>query len=171
LNKVPDATRQLERAVQLQPREPLARLQLARAYQVSENFLGLVDQYLALRESSSQEPEYAYQLGNAYMKLAVWCHQEIRRINPHSGRVYQTLGENFRLQGRTDQAIRSFQRAAQIDPNLAGIHLALAEIYLEQGKGDEADRELQQELNIVPDSAAALALKQKTGVAQPGRTQ
>src|SRR5206468_5432014 len=148
MGKVPEAIRELEQAVRLQPREPLARLQLAKACQISENWPGVVDQNQVLRELFPQDPEYAYQLGNAYMKLAVWCHKELRRINPRSGRMYQTLGENLRLQSRNEDAIRSFRRAAEVDSKLAGIHLALAEIYLEQGKGEQARKELEQELAI-----------------------
>ena len=128
LGKIPEATRCLERAVRLQPREPLARLQLAKAHERAENFHGVVEQYLTLRELAPQEPEYAYQLGNAYLKFAGWCFQEIVRLNPRSARVFQTLAENYRVQGRPDLAIRAFQRAARVDPNLPGIHFSLAQI-------------------------------------------
>jgi tetratricopeptide (TPR) repeat protein len=167
LNKIPEATHELEQAVKLQPREPLARLQLARAYQRSENLPGIVEQYQVLRELSPQEPEYAYQLGKAYMKMTVWCHQQISRINPRSVRMYQTLGENFRLQGQIEPAIRYLLLAVQADPKTSGIHLSLAQIYLDQGKLPEARQEVEQELTIVPESAAALALRQKIDGVEP----
>jgi tetratricopeptide (TPR) repeat protein len=167
LNAVPEAIHELERAVKLQPREPLARLQLAKAYQHSDNFPGIVEQYQALREFFPQEPEYAYQLGNAYMKMALWCHQQIRRINPRSVRLYQTLGENFRLQGRIEPAVRYLQLASQADPKTPGIHLSLAQIYLDQGKPADALKEVELELAIVPESAAALALGQKISSLKP----
>lgn len=162
LRQVPEAIRALERAVKLQPNERQARLELAKAYERGEDFRGVVEQFRALRELAPQEPEYAYQLGNAYLKLASWCAREMVRLNPRSARVYQMLGENYRHQaGRIDLAIRAFQRAAQADPRLPEIHLALAEIYLRQGKSAEARREIEQELALVPESAAALALKKK----------
>ncbi len=167
LGKIPDATRELERAVRLEPREPLARLQLAKAYERAGHQPATVDQFRALRELSPKEPEYAYQLGSAYLKLAAWCYEQIKRIDPGSARVYQTLAENYRLQGRLAPARRAFQRAAQTDPKLPGIHLALAEIYSEQGKAAEARKEVDQELAIVPESAMALALKQKLETAAP----
>jgi tetratricopeptide (TPR) repeat protein len=167
LRKAPEATRQLEQAAKLQPREPLARLQLAKAYQLRDNLPGVVEQYQVLRELSPQEPEYAYQLGNAYMKMAVWCHQEIVRINPRSVRLYQTLGENFLLQGRIDEAIKYLQLAVQADSAIAGIHSTLAQIYLDQGRSAEALKEVEQELAIVPESAVALALRQKIQRSKP----
>src|SRR5437867_469923 len=159
LGKVEEAIRELEGAVKLQPREPLARLQLGKAYQQADNLMGVVDQFQVLRELAPKDPENAYQLGNAYMKLSLWCHQKIRQINPGSVRVYQTLGENYRLQGRTEQAVHAYQLAVEADPMLAGLHLALAEICLEQGKEVEARNEVEKELAIVPESATALALK------------
>lgn len=156
-----EATQELERAVKLQPREPLARLELAKAYERVNNLPGAVDQHRTLCELAPQEPEYVYQLGAAYLKLAEWCHREIRQLNPQSVRVYQSLGENYRLRGRTNLAIRAFQRAAQIDPKLPGIHLALAQIYMEREQPGEARREIEQELALVPESLAARALLQR----------
>ena len=167
LRTIPEAIRQLEQAVKLQPREPLARLQLAKAYQYADNLPAAVEQYQVLRELAPEEPEYAYQLGNAYMKMAVQCHQKIARINPRSVRLYQTLGENFLLQGRVDEAIKYLQLAAQADSATSGIHLSLAQIYLEQGKPAEALKEVEQELAIVPESAAGLELRQKIQTAKP----
>jgi len=168
MGRVAEATRELQLAVKLQPQEPLARLQLARAYARAENFPARAEQLRALRKLAPQEPEYAYQLGDAYMKLAGWCAQEMDRINPRSARVYQMLGEEFRVQpGRIERAIREFQRAARADPKLPGIHQALAEIYLEQGKIADAQGEIEKELAVVPESVAALAVKQKLQGGKP----
>ncbi len=161
LHKAPEAVRQLEQAVKLQPNEPLARQQLAKAYQQTDNLLGVVEQYQALRATAPEEPEYAYQSGNVYIKRSIWVHQQIRRINPQSVRFYQTLGENFLVQGRTEQAIQYLQLAARADSKTSGIHLSLAEIYLDQGKLSAASREVEQELVIVPESVTAPALGQK----------
>jgi len=168
LGKTPEATRELELAVKLQPKEPLARLELAKAYARAENFPARTEQLRALRKLAPQEPEYAYQLGDSYLKMAGWCAREIARIGPGSARMYQILGENYRVQsGSMERAVRAYQRAAQADPTLPGIHQALAEIYLEQGKDFDARREIEQELAIVPESSAALALKQKLAGGPP----
>lgn len=166
LGRVAEATRELEQAVKVRPHEPLARFELAKTYERANNLTGAVDQYHALRELSPQEPEYAFRLGKAYMKLALWCTEEIMRLSPGSARLYQTLAENYRAQGRLELAHRAFQRAARIDPALPGIHLALADIYVEQGKPAEARSEVEQELAIVPESVTALALRKKLESAQ-----
>jgi tetratricopeptide (TPR) repeat protein len=152
-----EAAGQLERAVKLEPRQALARLELAKAYERTGNVPGLVEQYRALRELAPQDPEYAYQLGQAYSRQAEWSLREIRRLNSHSVRIYQILGEAYHAQGRVDLAIRAFQRAAQIDPKLPGIHLSLAQIYWQQGQVGEARQQAEVELAIVPESVAARA--------------
>ncbi|MGH6630540.1 MAG: tetratricopeptide repeat protein, partial [Burkholderiales bacterium] len=117
MGRVAEATRELEFAVKLQPEEPLARLQLAKAFARAANFPARIEQLRALRNLVPQEPEYAYQLGDAYLQFAGWCAREMTRIDPRSARVYQMLGENYRVQaGRTELAIRAFKRAAQADP-------------------------------------------------------
>jgi tetratricopeptide (TPR) repeat protein len=161
LGRVREATAELENAVKINPREPAARLELARAYERSGNFTGMVEQLRQLRESAPRDPEYAYQLGRAYMKLSGWCFQEILRVAPGSARVHQTLGETMMARGREAEAVQAYEKAAAADPQLAGIHLALAGIYLRQNKPEEARQEIELELAIAPESAMALAIKRK----------
>jgi tetratricopeptide (TPR) repeat protein len=161
LGKVNEATVQLERAVKLQPKDRLVREQLVRAYEMSGNFRGLVEQYRALVELAPDNPEYVYQLGNAYLGFAAWCHREIGALGPDSARIHQTVAEKFLAEGHADLAARAYRRAAELDPSLPEIHFSIALIYLEQGKPTEALEELEKELAIVPYSAAALSLREK----------
>jgi Flp pilus assembly protein TadD len=161
LGRTGEAAQQLERAVKLQPREPLAREQLARAYERGENFRGVVEQYRALLELQPNNPEYLYQLGGAYLKLAAWCHRQMAAQNPNSARVLQSLAESYRQQGHPDLAAQVLRRAAKADPTMPEVHYALALIYLEKNKPDEARQELEKELAIVPSSVAAQALLRK----------
>jgi tetratricopeptide (TPR) repeat protein len=161
LGKVPDAIRELERAVKLDPSQPLGRLQLVKAYELSGNPLAVADQYRRLRESHPQDPEYAYQLGRAYMKLSEWAFGKLKEVNPRSALLYLTLARNYRLQGRDELAERTLKQAIVLDPNLPELHLALAEIYQAQGKVGEARAEVERELAIMPGSLAALALRER----------
>jgi tetratricopeptide (TPR) repeat protein len=167
LGKVGEATRELETAVKLAPREPLVRLELARAYERAGNPTGMVDQYYALRQLSPQDPEYAYQLGSAYLRLSAGCLRQILELDPRSARAYQVRAEIYRNRGHIEQAIRAFRRALEIDPAFPGIHLALAQIYLEQGRAADARQELDRELAVVPESVAALALKKRLEAMEP----
>lgn len=161
LDQVAEATRELERAAKLLPREPLARLQLARAYERAAKWTSAVEQYRALKELAPKEPEYAYQLGKAYMRLSEWSLRQLREIDPGSARLEQALGHNYQVQGRTDQALRAFERAAAADPHLPEVHLALAQIHLDLKNWEDARKEIERELAIVPESAGARALLQR----------
>ena len=161
LDEVGEATAQLEQAVKLLPREPVARVQLAQACQRAGNWTGAVEQYRALREFAPREPEHAYQLGKAYLGLSEWCWRELRKLDPGSARLQQALGHNYRVQGRTSLAVGAFERAARADPTLPEVHLALAQIYVEQKRWAEARRELERELALVPESAGARALAER----------
>src|SRR5207249_5693387 len=117
-----------ERAVSLDPRQTLVRAEFAKAYERANNLGAMADQYRALRELAPQDPEYAYHMRRAYLRLAQWCLEQMMRLDPESPRGYESLADAYRAQGRTDEAIRAFQRAAQADPKLPGIHLALADL-------------------------------------------
>ena len=166
-DKVPEAVRELERAVKLEPRQTLPRVELAKAYGRANNLAAMLDQYRALRELAPQDPEYTFQVGQAYLKIAQWSLDQIKRLDPQSARVYESEAEAFRAQGRIEEAIRHFQRAAQADPKLPGIHLALAQIYVEQRKAEQARHEIDLELAIVPESLAAKVLQQKIVSTEP----
>jgi tetratricopeptide (TPR) repeat protein len=161
LGRTGEAVRELEQAVALAPREPLARLQLAKAYEQAGNRTGAVDQYRALREQAPNDPEYAYQLGRAYLRVSEWSLGQLKRIDPRSARLHQAQGHTYRVQGRAEQALRAFERAAEADPRLPEIHLAMAQIYLEQNRLAEARQEVERELRLVPESAGARALRER----------
>jgi tetratricopeptide (TPR) repeat protein len=161
LGRLSEAKLQLQRAVKLAPREPLARLQLARADERGGDWASAVEQYRVLRDLVPQEPEYAYGLGNAYLRLSEWCLRELRSLDRGAARLQQALGHNYRVQGRPDLALVAFERAAEADPTLPEVHLAMAQIHLEQKRFTEARREIDKELALLPESAGARALKER----------
>ena len=161
LGKVKEATAELEKAVELSPKDLLPRRELARAYERAGDWPGAVEQYRALRELTPEEPEAVYQLGKAYLRLSEWCLKALKDAEPPPARFYQAQGHTYRLQGQTDLAVRAFQKAAETDPSLPEIHLTLAQLYIEQKRWAEARQEVDRELSIVPDSLGARLLRQQ----------
>jgi tetratricopeptide (TPR) repeat protein len=88
----------------------------------------------------------------------------LRDVDPGSARIDQAMGHNYRVRGRPDLAIRAFQLAAEKDPTLPEIHLALAELHFAEKNWPGARAEVERELALVPESAGALALKQRIEV-------
>jgi tetratricopeptide (TPR) repeat protein len=166
LKRNAEALGELRRAVTLMPKEPLARLQLAKAYEASDNWIAAVQQLQKLVELDPQEPEYSYQLGRAWTKLSGWAYQQISQANPRSARLQQALGQEYAVQGKYDQALAAFQKAAQFDPKLPEIHLAIALLCLELKKLDAAQAAIEFELSLVPESKAALEAKAKIEAAR-----
>lgn len=165
--KAVEAVRQLEQAVKLDPQQALGRLELAKAYELAGNPTGMTDQYRKLTEVQRDNPEYAYQLGRAYLRLSKWAFQRVKELNPRSPRLYQSLALNYHIQGKDELALRALHQAIAIDPNLPELHLALAEIYHRLGNLTEARNAVVKELAIMPVSQAALALKQKLEASNP----
>jgi tetratricopeptide (TPR) repeat protein len=157
----------LERAVKRSPNEPSARIRLARAYQRADNWLGVVEQYQALREQFPQEPDYAYQLGRAYTQLSEWSLARLIAVNKDSARLHQILGQQYYAQGKFALALAEYQRAAQVDARLPEIHLGMAVIFYEQQRYDEALREVELELKLVPESQKAREVKAQIEKAKP----
>jgi hypothetical protein len=60
------------------PKEPQAHLQLAKAYEASDDWIAAAGELQKLVKLSPEEPEYRYQLGRAWTKLSGWSYQQIR---------------------------------------------------------------------------------------------
>jgi tetratricopeptide (TPR) repeat protein len=162
LGRAREARTELEVAVRLMPRETAAHLELAEACQRLDDRLCVVDACSRVVQLAPDDPEHAYRLGAAYLRLAEWSHEQIAKTSPGSARQHQALAREYQRQGRSDLAAGALQRAVKADPALPELHLALARIHLAQGQLEEARRELASELAIVPSSADALALKART---------
>jgi tetratricopeptide (TPR) repeat protein len=159
LGRVEEAKVSLEAAVRLAPGEALAHRELAKAYERSGEWAGVVDEYRTLRRLAPDEPEHLYGLGQGYLRLSETCLRRLHDLYPDSARSHQAQAHSYRLQERPDLALEAFERAAQADPTLPEIHLAIAQIYVEQKRWADARRELALELDVVPESAGARALE------------
>jgi len=166
LGKNADATSELQRAARSMPKEPQAHLQLAKAYEASENWIAAVEELQKLVNLDPQEAEYSYLLGRAWTRLSAWSYQRLARLNPDSARLHQALGQEYAMQGRYELAIAAYQQAARSDPRLPEIHLALALLLLELKRFGEAQAEIDLELRLVPESKAAMETKAKVEAAK-----
>lgn len=146
-------------ASRLMPREPAAHLQRADACERIHDALCLADAYRVLVGLSPDNPEYAYRMGKAYLRLSQWAHERIKTIDPSAARLEQALGREYLEQGRPDLAERAFHEAVTRDPSLADVHLALARIYLADGRLDEAAQSVARTLALVPGSRDARVLQ------------
>jgi Tfp pilus assembly protein PilF len=163
------AVAELGRAAELMPREPAVHLQRADACERINDVVCLTDEYRALVNLAPTNPEYAYRLGKAYLRLSQWSHTRIQSIDPRAARLSQALGREYLEQGRPDLAERAFLDAIGRDASLIEVHLALATIYLGDGRLDEAGRAVGRALALEPDSKEARALQGSVDAARKPR--
>jgi tetratricopeptide (TPR) repeat protein len=156
-------------ASRLMPREPAVHLQRADACERVNDVICLADEYRTLVALSPANPEYAYRLGKAYLRLSQWSHQRMQTTDPRAARLSQALGREYTEQGRPDLAERAFREAVERDATLVDVHLELARIYLADGRLDEAGRAVARALALVPGSKDARALQLKVEAARTPR--
>ena len=159
LGRPKDALAELDAAATLLPKEPAVHLQRAAACERLEDALCLADEYRALVSMSPDDPEYAYRLGRAYLRLSQWSHARIQAIEPGAARLEQARGREHLEQGRPDLAERAFRDALARDPSLTEVRLVLARIYLAGGRLDEAAAAVADALARVPESRDGRALQ------------
>ena len=74
-------------------------------------------------------------------------------VDPHSSYAYVNLAAAFKLQGKTDKAMRYYGEALALSPNLAIAYENLGELFLDRGDLDQAARSYRKALEIDPKSA------------------
>jgi len=163
------AVRALGRASELMPREPAVHLQLADACERIGDVVCLTDEYRTLVELAPGNPEYAYRLGKAYLRLSQWTLTRMEAIDPKAARLSQAKGREYVEQGRPDLAEAAFLEAVARDATLDDVHLALARLYLAAGRLDDASRAVGRALALVPDSKVAQGLQSSVEAARARR--
>jgi tetratricopeptide (TPR) repeat protein len=166
LGRPADAFGDLEQAVRLMPREIAAHLQLADACERTGRVARLTEAYRAVVALAPDDPEYAFRLGKAYLRLSQQAYQRLKAVDPKSARLDQALGGEYLAQGQPQRARVAFEAAAARDPRLAEVHLALAQLAADDGRLDDAAREVVLELAVQPSSREALALRARIEAAR-----
>lgn len=169
LGRIKAAVAELGVAAELMPREPAVHLQRADACERLKDVVCLTDEYRVLVELSPNDPEYAYRLAKAYLRVSQWAHTRIQAVDPSAARLSQALGREYMEQGRAELAERAYQQALSRDPTLVEVHLALVRIYLADGRLDEAAKAVARALALAPDSRDARALKAGVDAARARR--
>jgi predicted Zn-dependent protease len=163
------AVRALGRASELMPREPAVHLQLADACERIDDVICLADEYRTLVDLAPDNPEYAYRLGKAYLRLSQWTLTRIQAVDPKAARLSQAKGREYLQQGRPDLAEAAFLDAVARDGTLDDVHLALARLYLAGGRLDDASRAVTRALALIPESKVAQGLQASIEAARARR--
>jgi tetratricopeptide (TPR) repeat protein len=159
LGRPAQAIVELDRAVTLMPRELAPRLQLADACERTGDIRRVVATYRDIVALAPDDPDYAYRLGKAYLRLSEWSFERLKAVDPRSARLSQALGGEYERQERPDLALAAYQEAATRNPALVEVHLALARLYRDAKRWPEAADAVGRALALAPGSAEGKALQ------------
>jgi predicted TPR repeat methyltransferase len=79
--------------------------------------------------------------------------QKALRLKPDYAEAYNSMGNAFQDQGKTDEAISCYQKALRLKPDYAEAYNSMGNAFQDQGKTDEAISCYQKALKLKPDCA------------------
>ncbi len=144
---VPVAEEYAKKAVELDPKLPLAHSLLGELYLYKSRLPEAIEQFQKELELNPGEAAVYYKLADAYSRLQKYEEAEklLQRsiwLDATSTGPYILMGKVLEKKGETALAVRALQRAIAMDPNNPMPHHLLGQAYRELGRVDEAEQEL-----------------------------
>lgn len=120
----------------------------------------LLDLLRVLNAHFPRDPEVLYLTVHAYSDLSTQAARELAQTAPDSIPALEMDAEANEMQGRWDEAEKSYRRILEKNPRYPGIHFRMARLLLSKPNPgpdfqDQAKKELQEELSIDPTNAGA----------------
>jgi tetratricopeptide (TPR) repeat protein len=144
---VPVAEEYAKKAVELDPKLPLAHSLLGELYLYKSRLPEAIEQFQKELELNPGEAAVYYKLADAYSRLQKYEEAEklLQRsiwLDATSTGPYILMGKVLEKKGETALAVRALQRAIAMDPNNPMPHHLLGQAYREMGRTEDAEREL-----------------------------
>src|SRR6266513_1296954 len=143
----PVAEEYAKKAVELDPKLPLAHSLLGELYLYKSRMPEAVEQFQKELELKPGEAAVYYKLADAYSRLQKYEEAErlLQRsiwLDATSTGPYILMGKVLEKKGETALAARALEHAIAMDPNNPMPHHLLGQTYREMGRTEEAEREL-----------------------------
>ncbi len=143
----PVAEEYAKKAVELDPKLPLAHSLLGELYLYKSRLPEAIEQFQKELELNPGEAAVYYKLADAYSRLQKYEEAErlLQRsiwLDATSTGPYILMGKVLEKKGETALAVRALQRAIAMDPNNPMPHHLLGQAFREIGRTEEAEREL-----------------------------
>jgi tetratricopeptide (TPR) repeat protein len=143
----PVAEEYAKKAVDLDPKLPLAHSLLGELYLYKSRLPEAIEQFQKELELNPGEAAVYYKLADAYSRLQKYEEAErlLQRsiwLDATSTGPYILMGKVLEKKGETALAVRALQRAIAMDPNNPMPHHLLGQAYREMGRTEDAEREL-----------------------------
>jgi tetratricopeptide (TPR) repeat protein len=143
----PVAEEYAKKALQLDPKLPLAHSLLGELYLYKSRIPEAIEQFQKELELNPGEAAVYYKLADTYSRLQKYEEAEklLQRsiwLDSTSTGPYILMGKVLEKKGETALAVRALQRAIAMDPNNPIPHHLLGQTYREMGRTEEAEQEL-----------------------------
>lgn len=102
-----------------------------------------------------QNMDILYHRGRAHLLVSKNSYEKMFKVDPHSWRVHQVLGQMAAEAERHEDAIAQYQAAIKLTPTQPGLHEELAGEYHAAARIPEAEGAYRQELQIDPHNVVA----------------
>ena len=159
-SRYPDAAKNLETYMRLDPMNAEAHLLLGRAYHNQNQTLPAIAQFQRALSLDSALPLAHYHLGFAYQSLGNLAaalgeyNQEIQ-INPRYPDVHWLAGNIELKHGNIEAAEKLFREGVELKPQAYEPHYGLGQVYVAEKHYEEAEAELLTALRCNPHSVEA----------------
>jgi predicted Zn-dependent protease len=153
-----EAIAPLRKAVELDPQNSQARLELADAELTSGNPRDAALDFQALASAQPDSAKAWHGLGLAYLASAERAFVQVGEMAPQSGYRFALAGRAQAAESHYAEALNLYAEAIRVMPDLPGLHAARASAYRATGHADWASVEDERELHTVkPDCAREIA--------------
>lgn len=152
---LPAALRYARRAVELDPRSPPLRHELAVVLSLAGQRQESLEELRKACRLAPEEAFYRFKLALAWNELgeldqAVKALQEAVRLDPDYGRAWYNLGLGYSAQEKPEAALQALARAEELLPGTPEVPYARATILLRLGRQEEAREAARRMLRIDP---------------------
>jgi tetratricopeptide (TPR) repeat protein len=143
----PVAEEYAKKAVEIDPKLPLAHSLLGELYLYKSRIPEAIEQFQKELELNPADAAVYYKLADAYTRLQNYEEAErlLQRsiwLDATSTGPFILMGKVLEKKGETLLAVRALQRALAMDPNNPIPHHLLGQAYRHLGKNEDAEREL-----------------------------
>ena len=155
LNQSERAIAAFRKEISAYPKDASAWMWLGVAELVNEQAEQAAD---ALDKAAKLDPaniDILYHRGRAHLLVSQNSYEKMFKVDPHSWRVHQVLGQMAAEAERHEDAIAQYEAAIKLAPAQSGLHEELAGEYHAAARIPEAEAAYRQELQIDPHNVVA----------------
>ena len=141
LNRPTEALEPLQRALQIEPGNEGARLELADALLKSERLSEAAAQFHSVVSADPTNTKALLGLGLSYASLDGQAFEKLEKSFPNSAYLHMLVGQARADQNQYRSAFHHYRQALKLDPGLGDAHRAIASIYRATGHPDWVELE------------------------------